>query len=241
MGYILTMLSNIFTGLGVSMGGQLTISTGGIFFMGFPVAYAVGAYSLIICQKAGLDLFTGIFISIILILVCGLLFAYAYIKLSNESFAVLSLSSILALDAVLRSWDSVTGGVLGISGIVRPAFISNLSGLVGFQFIFVMILLIFEFLLLKTRFGRNLRALKENPTVLNSYGTSPYKIGSAIIILTCILAGTSSFFEIWRIQFLDPGFGGITILISSLTIAIIAARPRISWLIVATIFVFLLP
>jgi branched-chain amino acid transport system permease protein len=56
-----------------------------------------------------------------------------------------------------------------------------------------------------------------------------------------LAAGVSGLLAIWRIQFLDPSFGGIVLLIQVVTIAIIAAKPKVRWLAVATLIIVLLP
>ena len=241
MGYLFTTICQYFETLIGVTGVHLSLSVGGIFFLGFPVTFASGAYVMVILEKQGLPLYLAVTISLIIALLIGLIFALAYIKLSNDSFTILTLASILACDAVLKSWDNVTGGVLGISGVSRPDFLSSLPTLAIGQGIVALIILIIEYVLLKTSFGRSLRALKENKAALNSLGSSDYKIGFIIVIVVSLLAAVEGMFSIWRVQFLDPSFAGIMILIKMLTIAIIAYRPRVSWLMLSALFIVLLP
>jgi len=46
---------------------------------------------------------------------------------------------------------------------------------------------------------------------------------------------------VWRIRFLDPSFVGLPLLLQMLTIAIIAARPKVRWVALSTLFIVLLP
>jgi branched-chain amino acid transport system permease protein len=241
MGYLLTTICQYFETLIGVTGVHLSLSVGGIFFLGFPVTFASGAYAMVIFEKQGLPLYLAVTISMIIALLIGFIFALAYIKLSNDSFTILTLASILACDAVLKSWDNVTGGVLGISGISRPDFLSSLPALAIGQSIVAFVIIILEYILLKTSFGRSLLAMKENKASLNSLGSSDHKIGFTIVMIVSILAAVEGMFSIWRIQFLDPSFAGIMILIKMLTVAIIAYKPRVLWLVLSALFIVMLP
>lgn len=241
MGYALTLLSNIFGTFIVSVGTHLTVTVSGIFFMALPVTYASGAYVMVILQKAGLSLPLAILISILFALMLALFFAVVYIKMSDESYAVFTLSSLVAMDALAKSWDSVTGGVMGISGITRPDFISTLPKLVLFQGVIALIIFVVEGVLLKTAYGRHLRAHKENKIALASLGTSAKKTGAIVITLALALGAVEGILAIWRIQYLDPSFSGIQLLLTILTVAILANKPKAGFLGLATIFVILLP
>ncbi|MBT4936453.1 branched-chain amino acid ABC transporter permease [Candidatus Peregrinibacteria bacterium] len=242
MGYLLTTLCRFFETLIASIAAHLSFSLAGIFFLAFPVAFSFSAYVIVILQKQ-MD-FTLSFAIISALLATGVLgafFAYAYTKISNDSYAVLTLASLMAFDAVVKSWDAVTGGVLGISGITRPELLQTLPQLAGALGLLAFILLVFEHILLKTHFGRLLRAHKESEDLINSLGTSSKYIGMSVIILACLLAGVSGIFAIWRIQFLDPSFGGVLLLLQILTIAILAQKPNVFWIVFSTLFVVMIP
>ncbi len=241
MGYWLTQLARIFETAVSAMGTHLAIAVSNIFFLGIPVMYALGAYAMVILQREGLALWPAAGVSLLIVIVCSFIFVAAYWKLSADSFTVFSLASVLAFDAVLKSWDSVTGGVLGLAGIVRPEMASGLGQLVILELALSAIVLAGEYIILKTWFGRALLAMKENKYVAESFGYSTRKLGAAVIIIASFAAALSGILTIWRIRFLDPGFGGIIILIQLATIAIIAAKPKIRWLAGSTLLIVLLP
>lgn len=241
MGYILTNICRFFETLVGSTGAHATVSVAGIMFLGFPVTFSSGAYAMVILNKSGLSIPLSVFLAILIVTGIGTFFSYAYTKLSNDSFAVLTLASIMAIDALLKSWDSVTGGVLGISGVIRPGVILSLTSIAIAQGIIALIILAIYYIVLKSSFGRSVRALKESKRTLNSLGTSNYKVGIIVIIVACILSGIEGILSIWRIQYLDPSFGSIFILLQALTIAIIAYKPKVSWLVLSALFVIVLP
>ena len=242
MGYYLTVLCQFLETLIVSIGSHLSFSSAGIFFLGFPVTFSFSAYTVAILQTTtNLNLSIIILFSLLLTFLMALGLALAYTKLSNDSYAVLTLSSLMAFDAIVKSWDTLTGGVLGIYGIMRPDFFQTLPSLAAGMGLLTFLLLCFEWILLKTPFGRSFRSLKESPLLLNATGTSAKSTGAIIIIISSIFAAIAGIFTLWRIQIIDPSFGGMALLLPVLTIAILAHKPRVSWIILSTLFVILLP
>jgi len=241
MGYLYTQLARFSEAAIMSMGAHLTIAVSGIFFMGIPVTFSLAAYAMVISQNFGLPLIAALGVALGAVLVASLIFVLAYLKLSADSFTVFTLASILAFDAALKSWDGLTGGVLGIAGITRPAFVSTLVRLAWFQFGLAILAFAVEQIILKTRLGRAMQAMKENKYLVESLGVSSRRVGASAIIISSFVAAIAGIVAIWRIQFLDPSFGGIMLLIEVVTIAIIAAKPKVKWLAVATLIIILLP
>jgi len=241
MGYLFTQIARFFEGLPMSIGSHIAISVSGIFFFGATVAFSLGAYVFTIFAKAGNPIYISVLLALVAAVILGIIFSFFYRRLSTDSFVVFTLASVLAFDALIRSWSSLTGGVLGISGVPRPAYISNLVSLVVLQGIVAVSFILFEYLLLKSPFGRVLQAHKENRTYLNSLGWSSDFIGSSVVVLASFMSAITGILAIWRIQFLDPTFGGIPLLIEFLTISILAIRPKVRWIVISTFVIILIP
>jgi branched-chain amino acid transport system permease protein len=241
MGYLFTQLARYSEAAIMSTGAHLAVAVTNIFFLGIPVMSTLAAYTLVITQNKGIPLIWALLLSLFSVLLTSLIFVLAYLKLSADSFTVFTLASVLAFDAVLKSWDSVTGGVLGIAGIIRPNFILTLSRLAWFQFGLTLIVLLAEYIILKTWLGRALLGMKENKYIVESSGISTKRLGAAVIIISSFFAALAGIVTVWRIQFLDPGFGGLVLLIQIMTIAVVAAKPKIRWLAISTLIIVLLP
>ncbi|KKQ79911.1 MAG: ABC transporter related protein [Parcubacteria group bacterium GW2011_GWC2_38_7] len=241
MGYFLTQLARIAENVAMSIGCHLTIAVGNIFFLGGSTMFCFGAYAVAISQKAGLDPWLSAIVAVLCSLVFSFLFVLAYIRLSNDSFTVFTLASMLAFEALVKSWDTVTGGVLGIAGIMRPEYIDKLKELVIFQVIIMIILLIVEYVILKTFIGRSLLGMRESKHFVESLGTSTKLIGGTAIVIGSVMAAIAGVTTVWRVQFLDASFGSVTLLVLTVTIAVLAAKPKIRWLMLSAIFVTFLP
>ena len=241
MGYFLTILASFLEGTIMTIGAHLTISLGGIIFFGLPTLYSAGAYSFVIASSHGLSFFESSLIASLVILAISLLFVLAYHRLSSDSFAVFSFTSVLAFDALVKSWDSVTGGVLGIAGVYRPSTVGTLSQLVWCELIILIILLFAEYIFLKSVYGRTLLGLRENKQIVSSLGANYKSLASVMIIAASFLSAIAGVLTVWRIQFLDPSFAGMSIIIKVATAAILAVKPKITWLVGAVLFVSLVP
>ena len=242
MGYIYTILARFLATLGQGAAGQLNLSMAGIFLLSLPVCYSFSAYSMaILNKKAGLTIGISILLAMLLTALLGAVFSFLYTKVSKDSFTVLSLGSILAFEAFVRSFDSLTGGVLGISGILRPQIIKTLPKLLILSALVMLLVLICQYVIFKSPMGRKIRALKEHPIALEALGASKTHTASFIIIGGSFLSGLSGLLEILRIQFLDPSFGGIANLIVLASVSILAIKPQVKYLVLATAFVIFLP
>lgn len=241
MGYFLTIISSFFGTLfaGVSFHGVFSLA--GIFFLGVPVVMKVSVYTLAISQKAGIPPEYAFLLAVVASLLTGLLFAYLFVKVSPDSFAVLGLASLLASEAFLMSWDNVTNGILGISGIKRPELLSSLDSLAICYLITVLLFLILEYVLLKTWIGRSVRAYKQDKNALEVLGVPSQKIAQGLIIFSALVYGIMGVLFAWRVQFIDPTVAGLPTLIEVVTIGILAFRPTIGALVLAGLFVSLFP
>lgn len=241
MGYLYTQIARFLENAVIETGQYLSISVAGVLFLGFPVSFSLSAYIFTILGKEGIAISLAIMAALVSSLLLGVLFALLYRHLSNDGFVVFTLASVLAFDALLRSWDSVTGGVLGIAGVPKPEFLSNFLSLVLLQCVIAAVFLVIGYLVLKSPLGRMLRAHKENTTLLDSLGCNSRTVGSLAIIFASFTSAVGGIITVWRIQFLDPTLGGIPLLLSILTISILAVQPKIRWMIAATLIITLLP
>ncbi len=241
MGYLLTILANLSGSILSGVGLHLVLSMAGIFFLGYPTIFKIAAYTLAISEKAGLGPELSMLLALAVSLLAALFFCKLFIKVSGDSFAVLGLASILAMEALTRSWDSLTNGVLGIAGIRRPEMMTSLSSLVFAVGFFALIFFTAEYLILKTWIGRALRAYKENEIALQSIGIPTQKLGQKMLLLTSMLGAIAACFFTWRVQFLDPSAFGIPLLIEFLTFAILALKPKMRSVAFSAAFVVLIP
>ena len=242
MGYYFSVLIKIFISFIQAVGAHLSLSQAGIFFLAIPVSYSFMAYSLAILQKKfAFEVMPAFGLGLFFTFLLGLVLSYLYIRVSRESFTVLTAASIVGFEAFLKSFSGLTGGVLGISGIMRPSFMKSLFAIVVVSGIIMLATMLMEYLIFKAPLGRQIRGMKESETLLESLSVSSAKVSRILITLATVLSGFAGGLEILRVQFLDPIFGGFPNLILIASIAILAQQPRVRTLFFSTLFVVLLP
>ncbi|MBD3327980.1 hypothetical protein GF340_01620 [Candidatus Peregrinibacteria bacterium] len=241
MSYFLVTLLAFFNTLINCSPLQVLVSVGGIFFLGFPVMAKVSAYTVAILEKSDFNPLVAMLIAILLTIIIAIGFYYLYLRVSNDSFAVIGLAAMLAVEALIISWDDLTNGLLGIPGIPRPEIANSIPSLLFVTILFALIVLVFEWLFFQTKYGRALRAMKENNISVEALGINPNKIILGIMITMAVVFSFSTSLYLWRVQFLAPSFAGLHYLILLLTIAIMAHRPKVTLLILSTVFVFYIP
>lgn len=239
--YFLSLISRFSENLIMTMGAHVSWSVSGVYFLAFPVSITSAAYVMVILQKHGLGFSLSVLFALLFCILLGMIFSLLYFRVSNDSFAVITLASLVALDAVIKSWDTLTGGVLGLTGVTRPAFVSSFSKLVILQVVIAIAVVFFEYIIFRSSLGRCLKAMKEDAVILKSFGRSPSRYGVFVIMSSCLLCGITGILTIWRIQYLDPTFGGIPVLVLLLSTAILAHKPKASWMVASTLLLLLLP
>ena len=123
---------------------------------------------------------------------------YSSLRLSRHAFAIVSLSFALLCMLVARDWVSLTRGAMGIPGLPTPTV--SLPGVVAWRLAtpadFYYLLLGFAviahavvYLVVSSRLGRAMRAVKLNEALAQSQGVDPLAYKLLTIGLSALLAG----------------------------------------------------
>lgn len=241
MGYFLTIVSFFFNTLIEGVAIHMVLSLAGIIFLGVPTVVKASLYALAIAEKAGIAPEISFVIALLVSIVVGLMFGFLFTRVSADSFAVLGMASMLALDALIKSTDKITNGVLGISGVVRPTWMSDLAAVTIATVVIGLICLGVEAILLQTPFGRRMRAFKEDEITLQSLGLNTKRFSRKVIVITSVFLSLAASLFLWRIQFLDANFGGVAFLVFILTLGILAVKPKLRYVILGAAVVSFLP
>lgn len=241
MNYLFTLIALYARTLLYGIGMHLSLSVTGILFLGFTTVINISLYTLAIAERNHFSPGIAFLFAFAAAILASFLFVVLYEKVSPDSFSVLGLCSIVAFDALAKSWIGLTNGVQGISGIARPFFLQSLTAMMFYTALLAIGFLCLEWLFLKSPLGRQSRGFKEDTILLSSLGISPEKISRMILLFSGSLFSISGMLAVWHVQFLDPNLFGLNALIEILSIAILALRPRVRDVALATLFVILLP
>ncbi|CAB1057660.1 ABC transporter, permease protein 2 (cluster 4, leucine/isoleucine/valine/benzoate) [Olavius sp. associated proteobacterium Delta 1] len=143
----------------------------------------------------------------------GLVIGYSSLRLSRHAFVIVSLSFALLCMIVALDWVSLTRGAMGIPGLPIPTM--NLPGGMHWRFAqpsdFYYLLLGFAvvahatiYLVVTSRLGRAMRAIKLNEPLAQSQGINPLSYKLLAITLSALLAGIVGGLFVFYLTIVDP-------------------------------------
>jgi branched-chain amino acid transport system permease protein len=143
----------------------------------------------------------------------GLVIGYSSLRLSRHAFAIVTLSFALLCLIVSRDWVELTRGAMGIPGLPTPtlALPAGLSWRIGRPVDFYYLLMGFAvlahgliYLVVTSRLGRAMRAIKLNEPLAQSQGINPLAYKLLAIALSALLAGIAGGLFVFYLTIVDP-------------------------------------
>lgn len=189
-------------GLNVIMGYTGVVSLGQIFFLGLG-AY-VTAYGVNSDWNIGL-----VFLAAVLICgMAGLVVALAAARLGGLAIAMVTIALPIIGLPLAKRLSEFTGGSQGTSARFTSA--PDWSGLANDQWQYYLVLLIggVTFLLVhnlvRGKYGRAFRIVKENEAVAGAMGISPYRYKVLAFTIASMVGGVSGFLYMVVVQYTSP-------------------------------------
>jgi branched-chain amino acid transport system permease protein len=133
----------------------------------------------------------------------GLLIGYSSLRLSRHAFAIVSLSFALLCGIVSRDWVSLTRGSMGIPGLSLPGF-DDPAPMYRLVVTAAAILLAIFYVLLSSRLGRALRAIKLNEPLAQSQGIDPLRYKLLAIGVSAAASGVMGALFVFHLSIVDP-------------------------------------
>ena len=176
--------------------------------------FGIGGYTAaLLVTERGWSLWAGAAAGGVLAALVGLVVGYSSLRLSRHAFAIVSLSFALLCLIVARDWVSLTRGAMGIPGLPIPAM--DLPGGLrwrlaqprDFYYLTVGFAVVAQaaiYLVVSSRLGRAMRAIKLNEPLAQSQGINPLSYKLLAIALSALLAGIVGGFFVFHLTILDP-------------------------------------
>jgi branched-chain amino acid transport system permease protein len=176
--------------------------------------FGIGGYAAaLLVNEQDWSFWAAIAAAGILAALVGLLIGYSSLRLSRHAFAIVSLSFALLCMIVARDWVELTRGSMGIPGLPTPTM--DLPGgwrwrvvqpadfyylLMGFAVIAHALI----YLVVTSRLGRAMRAIKLNEALAQSQGINPLSYKLLAIALSALLAGIVGGLFVFYLTIVDP-------------------------------------
>ncbi|MEW5921372.1 MAG: branched-chain amino acid ABC transporter permease [Bacillota bacterium] len=244
--FILHLL--IFTGIFIILAASCDLILGyaGMYQMGHGAFYAIGAYSAALIALHWhwpfyLEfLASGLFAGIV-----GALFAASMVRANADYFSLATFGLAVVTFTVLMTWDSVTRGPLGITGI--PGInIFGLSIVTGLKFLILTALITAAtiyllYLLVHSPFGRALKAMREDEIATLASGRNTPMMKVVAYGIGTMFAGFAGNLYAHYISFIDPTTFSINISILVLCMVVIGGMGTLKGPVIGAFLLFIIP
>jgi len=225
---------------------NLVFGLGRLFNLAHVASYAIGAYTLaLFSTELGLSFLNCLILALFFSALLAVPIAYISRRLSQDYFAIGTVAFSAVINALLINWKELTNGVLGISGIPRPAigsfdFSENLAFLV-LTWTIVLIAQGVLYILFRNGFSRRMRAQAEHERALEGLGCNPEQVRLMGFFVSSAFAGVAGAIFAAYLNYIDPSSFSFAEMVFVLTITVVG-KPGSFWgAILATAFLVLLP
>jgi branched-chain amino acid transport system permease protein len=176
--------------------------------------FGIGGYTAtLLVVDRGWSLWAGVAVGGLLCIAVALLIGYSSLRLSRHAFAIVSLSFALLCAIVARDWPELTRGSMGIPGLPTP--VMDLPGGLRWRIVdpsdFYYLLTGFAviahgaiYLVVTSRLGRAMRAIKLNEPLAQSQGVNPLSYRLLALSLSALLAGIVGGLFVFYLTIIDP-------------------------------------
>ncbi len=233
MEYIYSVLSIVGIYLILSQSFNLTFGMGRLLNLSHTAVFALGAYTTaILTMSYGCSFWLCLVCSMFLGGVFAFIIGGISLRLSEEYFIIGTLAFNSLVTAVIINWQSLTRGVLGISGIPRP----EIWGIDFYEVKnYLLLVLIFTILcqgilwfLFKTPYARRLRAQAESEYGALSLGIYTTRVRGLSFFISSLFAALAGTLFAYYLQIVEPNSFSIEQMIFVFTV-VVAGGPGSFW------------
>jgi branched-chain amino acid transport system permease protein len=196
----------------LASGLNIIMGHGGLVNFGIGAFYGIGSYA-----AASLAVKHGA--PIVVCLVAGPVVAAAAAMIIGPvilartrgfQFAIATLAVGIVVDDLFTNWTPVTGGVLGIAGIVRPALLQGTTQIYYFIAICAVVVVALCDYIGRRRLGTVLRALRDDQLLARSLGFRPLTYQLTGFVVSAAIAGLGGVLYAYYIQYVSPSTYGLS-------------------------------
>ena len=176
--------------------------------------FGIGGYTAaLLVVDRGWSLWPAVLVGGVLATLVGLVIGYSSLRLSRHAFAIVTLSFALLCMIVARDWVELTRGSMGIPGLPTPSLTlpGNITWRIARPVDFYYLLMGFAviahgtiYLVMSSRLGRAMRAIKLNEALAQSQGINPLSYKLLAIALSALLAGIVGGLFVFYLTIVDP-------------------------------------
>jgi len=185
------------------------VGEGGLASLGHGAIAGAAAYGAGWASKQGWDVGMQVVMALVVTLVVSFVYAILAMRTSGIYFLMVTLAVGMLIFGLASKYSTVTNGDTGISGIERPAFISEYWTYYYFVFGAFVLATALLWLVRQSPFGASLRGIRDSESRMRSlgYNVAGYKVGAFMI--SGFVAGLAGLLSVWHTHFVSPTSTGV--------------------------------
>jgi len=246
MNYILHLLVLLTIYLILSFSLNVLVGYTGLLSLAHAAFYGIGAYtSSLLMVRWGVSFPLALLAGVGMAVILSLVVAVPSLRLKGDYFVLASLGFQVIAFSVLYNWVGLTRGPYGIPGIPKPSIFglkfNSIPAFLVFSGILSVVCIFILVGMLKSPFGRSLKAIREDELATAALGKNitAFKI-QAFVIAGGISAVAGSLYA-WYVTYIDPTSFNLNESIFIIAVVLVGGSGNIKGPIVGTLFMILLP
>jgi len=218
----------------------------GIFSIAHAIFFGVGAYTAAyFALHASASVFLAIPAAMLIAALISLVLALPALRVRGEYFVAASLGLQVLGVTVFSEWKSITGGLGGVIGI-PPADVFGYDVVDPVAFLALaatclVIVLIATTALLRSSFGRNLKAIRDSESAAHAFGKNVAVIKTLSVMLSSALAAVAGALYAFYMGFINVESFTLETSVLLMAMVIIGGTGTVAGPIVGTVLLMLLP
>lgn len=247
-GYQLFQFCSFFIMAVAVLGLNLLVGYNGQLSLGHGAIYAIGAYvTAIAMEHGGMNWLLALALAALSSMLFGILFGWPALRLKGNHLGLATFALALVAPQLLKhdALSPWTGGVQGLM-LMRP-MPPEWTGLSGDQFIYLLILGLTVLMfwgasnILRSRIGRAMVAVRENPTAAGAMGVPVARIKVMTFGLSALYTGVAGGLSALLIEFVAPDSFSLMLSILLLVGVVAGGLATLSGAVIGAAFIQLVP
>ncbi|MBY8977952.1 branched-chain amino acid ABC transporter permease [Rhodobacteraceae bacterium NNCM2] len=208
----------------------------------------IGAYSTALMGlHYGLPVWLTIILAPFVTAIFALATGYPSLRVKGHYFAIVTLAFNMVIFIVLMNFTELTQGEAGITGIAKPG---SKDGWFNFRdretyYYFVLIIAVLmtalAALIVRSRIGQTLVAIRQNEDLVGAIGISAWKYKLFAFVLSAMFAGLAGAIYAHYQSFINPEIFGVAQSLDAILAVIIGGSGTIAGPVIGAFFVVFLP
>lgn len=228
------------------MGVDIAVGHAGLVSVAHGALFGIGAYATaVLTVDYGFGFWSTVPVAVALASICGLAIGLLTLKLAGHYFVIATMAFALLIGIAAKNLG-VTHGELGIANIAKPGLLDGFPDHQSLAFYYLIAasclgVAVLYFWLMRSAFGRRLRAIRDNPLLADALGVD---LSTAKLLAFVVSAGIAAYAGAFHASFLtyiNPAVTGYELGFTALMALIIGGRTTFGGIVLGAVIFTILP